>query len=153
MPVLDLNELQSRFGQCCVVPDFRGSSLDFEDVPALRKGHVLRRLLVFPLQKMQIQIQSSMHIPGQYTYCFASDTVDVALTYTLAAAASLPSAGASRARAPTLKWKPEEDAKLLEAVKKFGQVWMAVALLVPGRTNSQCRQRWVNLFGPRHQLR
>jgi hypothetical protein len=76
------------------------------------------------------------------------DTVDVALTDALAAAASLPSAGASRTRATQLKWNPEEDAKLLEAVEEFGQVWVAVAALFPGRTNTQCRQRWVNHLNP-----
>jgi hypothetical protein len=76
------------------------------------------------------------------------DTVDVALTDALAAAASLPSARASRTRATHLKWNPEEDAKLLEAVEEFGQVWVAVAALFPGRTNTQCRQRWVNHLNP-----
>jgi myb proto-oncogene protein len=42
------------------------------------------------------------------------------------------------------QWKPEEDAKLTEAVKKHGKDWVAVAAMVLGRTNVQCRQRWVN---------
>jgi hypothetical protein len=41
------------------------------------------------------------------------------------------------------KWKAEEDAKLTDAVKKRGKDWARVAALVPGRTNTQCRQRWV----------
>jgi hypothetical protein len=41
------------------------------------------------------------------------------------------------------KWTAEEDAKLIAAVEKFGQVWVAVATLVPGRTNQQCRYRWL----------
>jgi hypothetical protein len=41
------------------------------------------------------------------------------------------------------KWITEEDAKLIEAVKKHGDNhWVAAAALVPGRTNTQCRQRW-----------
>jgi hypothetical protein len=41
------------------------------------------------------------------------------------------------------KWTPEEDTKLAEAVKKHGTDWVAVAAMVPGRTNDQCRARWV----------
>jgi hypothetical protein len=41
------------------------------------------------------------------------------------------------------RWKPEEDAKLTEAVKKHGRKWIPVATLVPGRTDQQCRSRWV----------
>jgi hypothetical protein len=43
------------------------------------------------------------------------------------------------------RWKPEEDTKLIEAVKKHGKKWVAVAAMVPGRTDRQCRQRWVNM--------
>jgi hypothetical protein len=46
------------------------------------------------------------------------------------------------------KWTPEEDAKLAEAVKKHGKKWVAVAMLVPGRTDKQCRDRWVNTVDP-----
>jgi myb proto-oncogene protein len=38
--------------------------------------------------------------------------------------------------------------KLKEAVKKHGKDWVAVAKLVPGRTNLHCRQRWVYTVGP-----
>jgi hypothetical protein len=40
------------------------------------------------------------------------------------------------------RWKPEEDAKLIEAVKRHGENWVAIAVMVSGRTNQQCRQRW-----------
>jgi hypothetical protein len=46
------------------------------------------------------------------------------------------------------RWTPEEDAKLTEAVRKCGKDWIAVAPLVPGRTNLQCRQRWVRYVDP-----
>jgi hypothetical protein len=47
------------------------------------------------------------------------------------------------------KWKPEEDAKLNEAVKEHGvNNWDAVAALVPGRTHGQCRYRWVASLDP-----
>jgi myb proto-oncogene protein len=42
---------------------------------------------------------------------------------------------------PPISWKPEEDAKLMEAVKKHGKGWLTVAALVSCRTNEQCRQR------------
>jgi hypothetical protein len=58
-------------------------------------------------------------------------------------AASLLSTVTSRASARS--WKGEEDKKLTEAVKKHGEKWnwVAVARMVPGRTDKQCRQRWV----------
>jgi hypothetical protein len=46
------------------------------------------------------------------------------------------------------QWTPEEDAKLAESVKKHGKNWVAVAKLVPGRTNEQCRARWVQTLDP-----
>jgi myb proto-oncogene protein len=46
------------------------------------------------------------------------------------------------------KWSSEEDTKLTEAVKKHGKDWVAVAAMVPGRTNYQCRERWVNRLDP-----
>jgi hypothetical protein len=43
----------------------------------------------------------------------------------------------------------EEDAKLILAVKQLGyKDWVAVAALVPGRTRSQCRLRWVCVLDP-----
>jgi myb proto-oncogene protein len=38
------------------------------------------------------------------------------------------------------KWTVAEDAKLTEAVTEFGNDWVRVAALVPGRTNARCRQ-------------
>jgi hypothetical protein len=46
------------------------------------------------------------------------------------------------------KWTPEEDAKLTEEVKKHGKDWLAVATMVPGRSNLQCRRRWINTVDP-----
>jgi hypothetical protein len=72
------------------------------------------------------------------------DTVAVAPTYAVTAgmAASLPRAGDSHMRARNCKWRPEEDRKLTDAVRKFGQVWVRVSALVPGRTSAQCSVRW-----------
>jgi hypothetical protein len=52
------------------------------------------------------------------------------------------------------KRTPEEDAKLISAVKstckkKTGMTdWAAVAVLVPNRTKTQCRKRWHNGLDP-----
>jgi myb proto-oncogene protein len=48
----------------------------------------------------------------------------------------------------TGKWKPEEDAKLIEAVQKHDKDWVSVAAMVPDRTNRQCRQRWTQALDP-----
>jgi hypothetical protein len=45
-------------------------------------------------------------------------------------------------------WTVEEDTKLTEAVKELGKDWVAVAALVPGRNNIQCRHRWVEVLDP-----
>jgi hypothetical protein len=47
------------------------------------------------------------------------------------------------------KWAAKEDAKLIEGVQKYGNNnWLAVTAIVPGRTKSQCRQRWANFVDP-----
>jgi myb proto-oncogene protein len=46
------------------------------------------------------------------------------------------------------KWKAEEDAMLKDAVEKHGKDWAAIAAMVPGRTNTQCRQRWTQALDP-----
>jgi myb proto-oncogene protein len=46
------------------------------------------------------------------------------------------------------KWSPAEDAKLAEAVKKYGNNWATIATLVPGRMNAQCRHHWVHTLDP-----
>jgi myb proto-oncogene protein len=46
------------------------------------------------------------------------------------------------------QWSPEEDAKLTEAVQKHGKNWITVAWLVTGRTDKQCRTRWVRNLDP-----
>jgi hypothetical protein len=46
------------------------------------------------------------------------------------------------------RWKPEEDTKLIEAVKTHSNNWVAVATLVSGRTDQQCRKRWLDTVDP-----
>jgi hypothetical protein len=54
--------------------------------------------------------------------------------------------GGNKGNTPPKYWEPEEDTRLMEAVKKHGKDWVAVAKLVPGRTNQQCRQRWSTVW-------
>ncbi len=46
------------------------------------------------------------------------------------------------------KWTPEEDTLLAKAVQKHGKRWVPIAAMVPGRTNPQCRSRWVRHLDP-----
>jgi hypothetical protein len=50
------------------------------------------------------------------------------------------------------KWTTGEDGKLKDAVEKHnGKDWIAISALVPGRTSTQCRNRWVKyLLAPSH---
>jgi hypothetical protein len=45
--------------------------------------------------------------------------------------------------ARTGKWTADEDIKLKDAVQTYsGKNWVAIAVLVPGRTRLQCHNRW-----------
>ena len=47
------------------------------------------------------------------------------------------------------KFSPDEDAKLKELVQKFGaKQWDQIALMMPGRTGRQCRDRYRNYLIP-----
>ena len=47
------------------------------------------------------------------------------------------------------KWTPEEDARLLEAVKQIGTGnWVAVAEVIGGRTGQQCLHRYEKALNP-----
>jgi len=46
------------------------------------------------------------------------------------------------------RWQPHEDDLLRASVAKLGPVWTKVQKLVPGRTDVQCRERWVNILDP-----
>jgi antitoxin (DNA-binding transcriptional repressor) of toxin-antitoxin stability system len=49
----------------------------------------------------------------------------------------------------TGKWSEDEDIKLKDAVQTHGRKnWGAIAALVPGRTNNQCRNRWHHFLDP-----
>jgi hypothetical protein len=47
------------------------------------------------------------------------------------------------------KWTEDEDLKLKGAVQMYGgKNWAAITVLVPGRTKSQCYQRWRDVLKP-----
>ncbi|KAL8478676.1 hypothetical protein ACS0TY_030526 [Phlomoides rotata] len=47
------------------------------------------------------------------------------------------------------KWTADEDKRLIVAVTLFGpKTWKKIAGCVPGRTQVQCRERWVNCLDP-----
>lgn len=47
------------------------------------------------------------------------------------------------------KWSSEDDQFLRQAILKFGvDNWKSVALIVPGRTGKQCRERWLSHMCP-----
>jgi myb proto-oncogene protein len=54
------------------------------------------------------------------------------------------------ARPPSRRFRsPIEDAQLTELVNRFGgKQWARIALMLPGRTGKQCRERWCNNLDP-----
>jgi len=46
-------------------------------------------------------------------------------------------------------WTAEEDAQLRLAVDLYGNAWMEVASVIPGRNNEQCRDRWTERLNPK----
>jgi hypothetical protein len=97
-----------------------------------------------------VDAQTYQYMADDTLVALPDDTVavgptDAVVTVTDVAASLLPNTEAFRARAPPRKWKPTEDAKLMDAVTKLGvEDWVQVAALVPARSNDQCRHRWVN---------
>jgi hypothetical protein len=67
--------------------------------------------------------------------------------------ASSPLQSTEAPRTPVRKWKPEEDAKLTDAVEKHGNNWVTIATLLPGRKNKECRQRWGDNLDPNTSTR
>jgi hypothetical protein len=58
---------------------------------------------------------------------------------------NLSKKGSKRARNP---WTPQEDAKLVELMKKHGQSWAVISSLIKGRTGKQIRDRYLNKLRP-----
>jgi myb proto-oncogene protein len=59
-----------------------------------------------------------------------------------------PTALVSPVQSKKNKWTTEEDAMLTEAVQRHGRSWLPIAALIPGRTNPQCRTRWMRQLDP-----
>jgi hypothetical protein len=58
-------------------------------------------------------------------------------------------AGKNHTSAKQLKWTPQEDKQLTEAVKIFGNCnWQQIASLLPGRTGQQCLHRYSKSLHP-----
>ncbi|KAI9251205.1 Homeodomain-like protein, partial [Sporodiniella umbellata] len=43
------------------------------------------------------------------------------------------------------KWVPEEDSLLRMGVENYGKCWIRIAEIIPGRTQRQCRTRWMQI--------
>ncbi|CAI2164303.1 16347_t:CDS:2 [Funneliformis geosporum] len=43
------------------------------------------------------------------------------------------------------KWSPNEDEVLKDGVNRYGRCWIRIAELIEGRTQRQCRTRWVQI--------
>ena len=54
-------------------------------------------------------------------------------------------------KSKTKTWDKKEDEYLLHTVKNMGipVKWSVVAQVLPGRTNKQCRERYVNHLNPK----
>ena len=74
-------------------------------------------------------------------------------------AANLPNRSASQCLqrwnftlSPKIKkgrWSKEEDAALLEGIRKYGRgKWKLISSVVPGRTDAQIRERFENVLNP-----
>lgn len=46
------------------------------------------------------------------------------------------------------KWSPEEERRLILAVRAYGTDWRRLTPHVPTRTDAQCREKWVNVLDP-----
>jgi hypothetical protein len=114
----------------------------YEDIPAAKKP----RLQTSTAEDKYTVVDA--HANEAATTASPDDTVAGAPPGAITVVPSIPIAGALRARAPRRSWKPEEDSMMIEAVKKFGNNWIAVATLLPGRTNVQCREKWAKYLDP-----
>jgi 3-keto-L-gulonate-6-phosphate decarboxylase len=116
-----------------------------EELPAAKKPRLQTPSITITSAAIREDGVENVHTTAErVTTDSHDDTPTVPVTQT--PATSLPSAAASHA--PRRNWNEEEDTKLIEAVKKHGTAWVAVAALVPGRTNKQCRLRWTQTLDP-----
>jgi hypothetical protein len=115
------------------------------DIPAAKK----RRLQTPTAADVESKLSAVVDAIATETLAASpDDTVVVAPTDAVVGVASLPGTGEIRERSARRNWKPEDDAALIEAVKKHGDNWVAVAALVPGRSNKQVSVRWRESLDP-----
>jgi len=50
--------------------------------------------------------------------------------------------GSGRNLAERVSWSPEDDAKIVAGVRKYGCKWRVIAALLPGRSDDAVRNRW-----------
>ncbi|CAG8463123.1 5203_t:CDS:2 [Diversispora eburnea] len=50
------------------------------------------------------------------------------------------------------KWSPDEDEILKGGVRRFGRCWIRIAELIDGRTQRQCRTRWVQIKNKQEKI-
>ncbi|XP_054440778.1 snRNA-activating protein complex subunit 4 [Pteronotus mesoamericanus] len=90
------------------------------------------RMLTQLVQEMRV----GSHIPYRRIVYYMEGRDSMQLTYRW-----------TKSLDPSLKkglWTPEEDAKLLQAVAKYGeQDWFKIREEVPGRSDAQCRDRYL----------
>mmetsp|Transcript_17353 Transcript_17353/g.22860 ORF Transcript_17353/g.22860 Transcript_17353/m.22860 type:complete len:464 (+) Transcript_17353:274-1665(+) len=56
--------------------------------------------------------------------------------------------GAKRGREGITKWTADEERRLCLAVRACGTKWIEVAQFLPGRTDQQCREKWIYVLNP-----
>jgi hypothetical protein len=139
-------------GELHLVPSSSSSSPQAEDVPA-RKKRRLEEPLPTTIDEAARKTASPDLSVGLPPPPPAADDDDDDLNADTVTDTQ-PNAGATRA---TSRWTSDEDAKLTRAVantskKKHGKEyrtdWVVLAALVPGRTRSQCRHRWLDVLDP-----
>eukprot|EP00070_Physeter_catodon_P046673 XP_028353567.1 snRNA-activating protein complex subunit 4 isoform X2 [Physeter catodon] len=103
--------------------------------PALKRGEWTEeedRVLTRLVQEMRV----GRHIPYRRIVYYMEGRDSMQLIYRW-----------TKSLDPSLKkglWAPEEDAKLLQAVAKYGeQDWFKIREEVPGRSDAQCRDRYL----------
>jgi hypothetical protein len=116
-----------------------------EDVPPAKRSRLHAPSSVSNAAAAAGFVQEHARIETRVTTTDETPTDDIP-TDPVTPAASLVSKVTSRTY--PRHWNVEEDTKLIEAVKKHGKKWLAVAAMVPGRTDKQCRNRWTQVIDP-----
>jgi hypothetical protein len=118
-------------------------------------GAQVQPTIAFPSEPTSFSFDD-LHIPIFDNGVFSEDTETSSVSSGLQKASkkiSKPQEGAkkimrkkhNRARNP---WTPQEDAKLVELMKKHGQSWAMISAAMEGRTGKQIRDRFLNKLRP-----